>query len=99
ALDRPIDVTPYQLDRLVGDGIDKLFRAHHRRRLARRGHERAFDPPPGGWAVSSAPARPRNDFRLLVDGSEALPAIAEELRRARSHVHIAGWHVDPGFSL
>jgi phosphatidylserine/phosphatidylglycerophosphate/cardiolipin synthase-like enzyme len=45
------------------------------------------------------PPRPGNDFRLLVDGAEALPAIAEAMRGARSHVHVAGWHVDPDFRL
>jgi phosphatidylserine/phosphatidylglycerophosphate/cardiolipin synthase-like enzyme len=99
ALDRAIDVTPYQLDRLVGDGIDRLFCAHHRRRLTRIGHAASFDPPAGGWAENAAPPRPGNDFRFLVDGAEAFPLMAEELRGARSHVHIAGWHVDPAFRL
>ena len=36
---------------------------------------------------------------MLVDGGEALPRIAEVLADARSHVHIAGWHVTPDFGL
>jgi phosphatidylserine/phosphatidylglycerophosphate/cardiolipin synthase-like enzyme len=36
---------------------------------------------------------------VLVDGGEALPRIAEALASARSHVHIAGWHVTPAFGL
>src|ERR1700674_2211340 len=36
---------------------------------------------------------------VLVDGGEALPCIAEALAGARSHVHIAGWHVTPDFGL
>ena len=36
---------------------------------------------------------------MLVDGGEALPAIAEALVGARSHVHIAGWHITPDFGL
>ena len=36
---------------------------------------------------------------MLVDGGEALPRIAEALAGARSHVHIAGWHVTPDFGL
>ena len=75
------------------------MQAHHRRRLSRNGHRRALGPPAGGWAESAAPPRAGNDFRFLVDGHEALPLIAEELRRAASHVHIAGWHVDPAFRL
>jgi phosphatidylserine/phosphatidylglycerophosphate/cardiolipin synthase-like enzyme len=34
-----------------------------------------------------------------VDGSEALPRIADAVRSARSHVHLAGWHFDPSFRL
>ena len=36
---------------------------------------------------------------MLVDGGTALPQIAEALAAARSHVHIAGWHVTPDFGL
>src|SRR5581483_3156643 len=35
----------------------------------------------------------------LVDGEEALAAIADELGAARSHVHLAGWAFDPSFRL
>jgi phosphatidylserine/phosphatidylglycerophosphate/cardiolipin synthase-like enzyme len=74
--------------------------AHHRRRLARRGHQGAYDPPAGGWAESAAaPPRAGNAFELLVDGAEALPRIAAALRDARSHVYVAGWHADPAFRL
>ena len=31
--------------------------------------------------------------------SEALPRLAQELSRARSHVHLAGWYVTPDFAL
>jgi phosphatidylserine/phosphatidylglycerophosphate/cardiolipin synthase-like enzyme len=36
---------------------------------------------------------------VLVDGGRALPCIAEALAGARSHVHIAGWHITPDFGL
>lgn len=36
---------------------------------------------------------------MLIDGAEALPRIAEALSGARSHVHIAGWHITPDFGL
>ena len=36
---------------------------------------------------------------MLIDGAEALPRIAAELERARSHVHIAGWYFSPDFAL
>ena len=38
-------------------------------------------------------------MEVLVDGGAALPWIAEALDGARSHVHIAGWHVTPDFGL
>ncbi len=87
------------LDRAAGEGIDRLFCTHHRRRLTRLGHAAAYDPPAAGWAASASAPRRGNAFELLVDGAEALPRIAEALRGARSHVHIAGWHVDPAFRL
>src|SRR5205085_11758064 len=43
--------------------------------------------------------RPGNAVEILIDGAEALPAIAEELRNARSHVHITGWYFTPAFAL
>jgi phosphatidylserine/phosphatidylglycerophosphate/cardiolipin synthase-like enzyme len=75
-------------------------RAHHRRRLARLGHARAFDVPVGGWAEDGAfPPSPGTGFELLVDGAEALPRIAVDIASARSHVHLAGWFFTPGFLL
>ena len=38
-------------------------------------------------------------MEVLIDGAEALPRIAAELERARSHVHIAGWYFSPDFAL
>jgi phosphatidylserine/phosphatidylglycerophosphate/cardiolipin synthase-like enzyme len=35
----------------------------------------------------------------FVDGTEALPRIADAIRSAKSHVHLAGWHFDPSFRL
>ena len=43
--------------------------------------------------------RPGNAVQILIDGEEALPAIAAELRQARSHVHLTGWHFSPSFAL
>jgi hypothetical protein len=34
-----------------------------------------------------------------VDGERACGAIARELSGAHSQVHIAGWHLSPGFEL
>ena len=51
------------------------------------------------WAAGHPAPRPGSALDVLVDGAEALPRIAEALAGARSHVHIAGWHVTPGFGL
>jgi len=96
-------VAPYPLNRvddLVGESIERLIRAHHRRRLSRRGGRTAIDPQPGGWAATASFA-PRAGCRVepLVDGEDALPRIVEAIRGARSHVHLAGWHFAPSFRM
>jgi phosphatidylserine/phosphatidylglycerophosphate/cardiolipin synthase-like enzyme len=96
-------MAPYPLNRLddlVGETIERLMRAHHVRRLRRSGSERAIDPEAGGWAATASFA-PRAGCRVepLVDGSQVLQRIAEAVRSARTHVHLAGWHFDPAFRL
>ncbi len=88
-------------DRIVGEQLERQVRRHHRRRLAKLGHEHVFDPPPGSglWAEGDPSSRPGNELEVLVDGERALSAILTALRGARSHVHLAGWHVTPGFEL
>jgi phosphatidylserine/phosphatidylglycerophosphate/cardiolipin synthase-like enzyme len=89
-----------RIDDVVGETIERIMRGHHARRLARRGSGAAIDPVAGGWAASAAFApRPGCRVELLVDGTEALPRIADAVRSARSHVHLAGWHFDPSFRL
>ena len=60
---------------------------------------RALEPPAGGWAGGDPPVRAGNAVEVLIDGANALPAIAAELRQARSHVHLTGWHFTPDFEL
>ncbi|MFL5959523.1 MAG: phospholipase D-like domain-containing protein [Gaiellaceae bacterium] len=96
-------VAPYPLNRLddlVGDTIERTIRLRHVWRLRRRGGAVAIDPSPDGWA-STASCVPRPGCRIepFVDGSEALPRIADAVRSARSHVHLAGWHFDSSFRL
>jgi phosphatidylserine/phosphatidylglycerophosphate/cardiolipin synthase-like enzyme len=87
-------------DKKLGDGVEWLVRTHHRRRLRRRGWERALEPADERlWAAGDPPPRGGNAIEVLIDGAEALPRIATELRKARSHVHIAGWYVSPWFDL
>jgi phosphatidylserine/phosphatidylglycerophosphate/cardiolipin synthase-like enzyme len=84
---------------LIGEAVSGQIRAHHRRRLRRLGWSHALDPAGGSWAVGEPPPRPGNAIEILVDGAEALPAIADALRTARSHVHVTGWFFSPDFAL
>jgi phosphatidylserine/phosphatidylglycerophosphate/cardiolipin synthase-like enzyme len=91
----PLDVA----DGALGQVVERLTTSHHRRRLARVDWTRAIDPPPGGWAEGKPPPRPGNALTVLVDGGEALRAMADAIEQARSHVHVTGWHVTPDFAL
>jgi phosphatidylserine/phosphatidylglycerophosphate/cardiolipin synthase-like enzyme len=82
----------------AGAQLTTQVRRHHGRRLRRIGWEDALDPPAGGWAKRTT-VRDGNDLEVLVDGAAALPRIAGELRDARSHVHLTGWHFTPGIAL
>jgi phosphatidylserine/phosphatidylglycerophosphate/cardiolipin synthase-like enzyme len=97
-------VAPYPLNRLddlVGETIERLVRAHHTRRLRRYGSGLAIDPPPDGCWAGTASCAPRSGCRIepFLDGADALPRIADAIRSARSHVHLAGWHFDASFRL
>jgi phosphatidylserine/phosphatidylglycerophosphate/cardiolipin synthase-like enzyme len=89
------------LDGWAGDRLDGAIGAHHRRRLKRAGRLAQLDPPDDAslWAAGDPPPRTGCELELLIDGAQALPAIAEALAGARSHVHIAGWHITPAFGL
>src|SRR6476619_4913694 len=87
-----------RVDRAIGDGIATVVRAKHRRRLARLSNP-VLDAPPGGWAEDGPPPRPGNRVNVLIDGEAALAEIVEELRGARSHVHLTGWFMSPDFVL
>jgi phosphatidylserine/phosphatidylglycerophosphate/cardiolipin synthase-like enzyme len=86
-------------DAALGEGLERLVVAHHRRRLRRIGRLGAFEPPAGGWAGGEPPPRSGNLVEVFVDGAEALPAIAAEIESARSHVYLAGWNFSPDFHL
>ncbi|HEY2073161.1 MAG TPA: phospholipase D family protein, partial [Gaiellaceae bacterium] len=89
-----------RIDNVLGDRIERAVRSHHRRRLRRIGHGRAVDPPAGGWADTGCfEPRPGNRVELLVDGADALPRIAADVRAAESHVHLAGWFFTPGLKM
>jgi phosphatidylserine/phosphatidylglycerophosphate/cardiolipin synthase-like enzyme len=90
-----------QIDRWTGQGVERAIAAHHRRRLRRAGRLEQLDPPADRslWAAGDPPPRAGNSLEVLIDGEQALPAIAEALAGARSHVHIAGWHLSADFGL
>jgi phosphatidylserine/phosphatidylglycerophosphate/cardiolipin synthase-like enzyme len=89
-----------RLDRAVGEQLERAVRSHHRRRLAKLGHGRVFDSRGGDlWASGDPPPRPGNRLDVLVDGERAIAQIHDAIRSARSHVHLAGWHVTPAFAL
>jgi phosphatidylserine/phosphatidylglycerophosphate/cardiolipin synthase-like enzyme len=108
-MDSPLPAALERADRHVGQALERVVRQHHRRRLRRLGHGHVLDPqapadapdapdaPP--WAAGEPPPRPGNALDVLIDGQQALGAIADALSRARSHVHLAGWHVTPDFAL
>ncbi len=89
-----------RLDASVGDVVEKAVETKHRRRLEKLGWARALEPPDDAlWAAGDPPPRPGNALDVLIDGAEALPAMAEALAGARRSVHITGWHLEPGFEL
>ncbi len=89
------------VDGWTGRSVEAAIRAHHRRRLRRAGQSDQLDPPADGslWAAGAPPPRSECELEILIDGSRALPRIAAAILGARSHVHIAGWHITPGFGL
>jgi phosphatidylserine/phosphatidylglycerophosphate/cardiolipin synthase-like enzyme len=90
-----------RIDGWTGQGLESLIRAHHSRRLERLGRLSQLDPPRDGslWSAAQPPPRSGCELEILIDGAEALPAIAQALAGARRYVHIAGWHLTPGFGL
>ena len=88
-----------RVDSALGERLDQLVVAHHRRRLRRHGWLHALDAGSDGWAAGEPPPRTGNRLDVFVDGSDALPAIADAIEAARSHVWLAGWHFTPELRL
>ena len=59
----------------------------------------AIDPSSGVWAEGDPPPRPGNAVEVLIDGADALQAMALAIGEARLHVHVTGWHITPDFAL
>jgi len=90
-----------RVDAAAGEALERIVRGHHARRLGRLGRVAQLDPPDDGllWSAGDPSPRPRCALDLLIDGQRALDAIAKTIGRARSHVHISGWHLSPDFEL
>ena len=88
-----------RVDQALGDGLENIVVAHHRRRLRTHGWLDALDAPAGGWASGDPPPRSGNGFEVFIDGSEALPAIARAIEGACEHVWLAGWHFTSEFRV
>jgi phosphatidylserine/phosphatidylglycerophosphate/cardiolipin synthase-like enzyme len=89
-----------RFDELLGDGIEATVTFKHRRRLTKLGWERVFKPsPPGVFAQGDPPPREGCELEVLIDGANALPAIADAISQAKKFVHVTGWHLEPAFEL
>jgi phosphatidylserine/phosphatidylglycerophosphate/cardiolipin synthase-like enzyme len=89
-----------KVDDRLGDRLEQVLCAHHRRRLRGLGWDEVLGP--GGADDrfgGRAAVRDGNRVEVLVDGEESLPAIQDAIRRAKSHVHIANWHASADFRL
>ncbi|MEV4599768.1 phospholipase D-like domain-containing protein [Amycolatopsis sp. NPDC049253] len=87
-------------DERLGDGLERVLCAHHRRRLRGLGWGSVLEPAGTQDRFGGrAPIRRHNRVEVLIDGEESLPVIENAIRRARSHVHIAGWHASADFRL
>src|SRR3954451_13668034 len=87
-----------RIDSFVGAQVERQIVAHHRRRLAKLGHGRAFLAAQG-WATTAAAPWPGNELEVLVDGADALAEIADAIESARSSIWLAGWFFSPDFRL
>jgi phosphatidylserine/phosphatidylglycerophosphate/cardiolipin synthase-like enzyme len=87
------------LDERLGDRLENVLCRHHTRRLRRLGWGDALESAGEGRFSPRRPVREGNRVEVLIDGNEALPAMAAAIEGAKSHVHIAGWHSSPEFRL
>ena len=88
-----------RVDAALGESLEHLVVAHHRRRLRRIEWLAALDAFGEGWAEGDPTPRSGTDVEILVDGAQALPVIAEAIDGARSSVWITGWYLSPSFRL
>ncbi|MFJ7213281.1 phosphatidylserine/phosphatidylglycerophosphate/cardiolipin synthase family protein [Amycolatopsis sp. NPDC098790] len=87
-----------KVDDRLGDGLEHVLCAHHRRRLRALGWGEVLESGDDRFG-GRAPVREGNRVEVLIDGEETLPSIEAAIRRAKSHVHIANWHASADFRL
>ncbi|HTF54854.1 MAG TPA: phospholipase D family protein [Pseudonocardia sp.] len=87
-------------DRRVGDALERVLMAHHARRLRRLGWGEVLESDRAGdrYAAGRPPSE-GNEVEVLVDGTQAIPAMVEAITNARSHVYIAAWHASADFEV
>ena len=88
-----------RIDGALGHLLERLTVSHHQRRLRKVGWEGAMVSKPGLWADGDPPPRQGNTLEVLIDGQEAFARMVEDLRSAKSRVHLTGWHFTPDFRL
>ena len=88
------------VDATVGAGVEFVVRTKHARRLERLGWSRALRPDEATrWAGGSPPPREGCRLEVLIDGEQAMAAIAEAIGSAQQFVHITGWHLAAHFEM
>ena len=83
----------------LGERLDRAVHDRHRELLESLGWAHALDRAEAAFVEAGADPKPGNRLDVLIDGSEFLPLVAEELSRATSHVHLAGWFLSPELHL
>ncbi len=88
------------IDAAVGGGVEAAVRAKHARRLRRLEWSRALRPVgTSTWAQGDPPPREGCELEVLIDGEQAMAAIAAAIESAREFVHITGWHLAAQFQM
>ena len=89
-----------RVDAAVGDTIEAAVRHKHAWRLRRLGRAHAMRPEGETlWAAGEPGPRDGCHLEVLIDGEEAMAAIAAAIGQAERSVHIMGWHIAPHFEL
>ena len=80
---RVLESTTVKLGHAFGERVDRAVQNRHRQRLRHVGWSHALDANDLAYARETFPVRQGNRLDVLVDGSEALPAMAARHRGQR----------------